>query len=65
MTSERWGRSGWLLLCGALIAEIHARQRVPLLVGGTMLYFRALLRGIAAMPAANPESDPAVGELKC
>ena len=37
-----------------LIAEIHARGRVPLLVGGTMLYFRALRRGIAAMPVANP-----------
>jgi tRNA dimethylallyltransferase len=37
-----------------LITEIHARGRVPLLVGGTMLYFRALRRGIAAMPVANP-----------
>ena len=27
--------------------------RVPLLVGGTMLYFRALLYGLAAMPAAD------------
>ncbi len=38
-----------------LIADIHARQRIPLLVGGTMLYFRALLRGIAEMPEANIE----------
>jgi tRNA dimethylallyltransferase len=38
-----------------LIAAIHGRGRVPLLVGGTMLYFRALLRGIAPMPEANPE----------
>ena len=37
-----------------LIADIHARGRVPLLVGGTMLYFRALLRGIAEMPQADP-----------
>ena len=37
-----------------LVADIHTRGRVPLLVGGTMLYFRALLRGIADMPAANP-----------
>ena len=37
-----------------LIAEIHARKRMPLLVGGTMLYFRALRRGLAAMPVANP-----------
>jgi len=38
-----------------LIADIHARQRVPLLVGGTMLYYRALLRGIAEMPTANAQ----------
>jgi tRNA dimethylallyltransferase len=37
----------------AAIAAIHARGRVPLLVGGTMLYFRALTRGIAPLPEAN------------
>jgi tRNA dimethylallyltransferase len=37
-----------------LVAEIRARGHVPLLVGGTMLYFRALTRGIAPLPEANP-----------
>lgn len=37
-----------------LMSDIRARGRVPLLVGGTMLYFRALLRGIAEMPEADP-----------
>lgn len=36
-----------------LVQEITARGRVPLLVGGTMLYFRALFRGIAELPAAD------------
>ena len=36
------------------IDEIRARGKLPLLVGGTMLYFRALRRGLADMPAANP-----------
>lgn len=36
------------------IAAIHAAGRIPLLVGGTMLYFRALLQGIAGMPTADP-----------
>src|SRR5882724_818870 len=36
------------------IRDIHARGRVPLLVGGTMLYLRALLRGLAALPQADP-----------
>jgi len=34
---------------------IFARQRVPLLVGGTMMYFRALTEGIAELPAADAE----------
>jgi tRNA dimethylallyltransferase len=37
-----------------LIAEITARGKLPLLVGGTMLYFKALQDGLDAMPPANP-----------
>ena len=33
--------------------EIFAADRVPLLVGGTMMYFRALTRGIARLPGAD------------
>lgn len=36
-----------------LIREIRDRGRVPLLVGGTMLYFRALTRGLAPLPEAD------------
>jgi tRNA dimethylallyltransferase len=36
------------------IRDIRARGRVPLLVGGTMLYLRALLHGLAVLPAADP-----------
>jgi tRNA dimethylallyltransferase len=35
------------------MAEIRAAGRIPLLVGGTMLYFRALQRGLSHMPSAN------------
>jgi tRNA dimethylallyltransferase len=38
----------------AAAAAIRARGRLPLLVGGTMLYFHALRRGLDAMPAADP-----------
>lgn len=38
----------------AAIAAIHASARVPLLVGGTGLYFRALERGLSPMPPADP-----------
>ncbi|NIB39322.1 tRNA (adenosine(37)-N6)-dimethylallyltransferase MiaA [Pseudomaricurvus alkylphenolicus] len=37
------------------IDDIHQSGRIPLLVGGTMLYFKALLEGLADMPAAAPE----------
>jgi tRNA dimethylallyltransferase len=37
-----------------LIDEIAARGRLPLLVGGTMLYFKALFDGLDAMPASDP-----------
>ena len=37
-----------------LVAEIHARGHMPLLAGGTMLYFSALVRGLADLPAAQP-----------
>ncbi|ALQ01136.1 tRNA (adenosine(37)-N6)-dimethylallyltransferase MiaA [Pseudomonas brassicacearum] len=37
------------------MAEITARGRIPLLVGGTMLYYKALVDGLADMPAADPE----------
>ncbi len=36
------------------IDEIHAAGRIPLLVGGTMLYFRALEQGLSELPAADP-----------
>ena len=36
------------------IRAIHAAGRVPLLVGGTMLYFRALFEGLSALPSADP-----------
>ncbi len=36
------------------IEAIVAAGRIPLLVGGTMMYFKALLEGMADMPAADP-----------
>lgn len=38
-----------------LIGEIRARGRVPLIVGGTLLYFKALTEGLNDMPAADPK----------
>lgn len=38
----------------ALMADITARGKVPLLVGGTMLYFKALQQGMSDLPSADP-----------
>lgn len=38
----------------AAIREVRARGRIPVLVGGTMLYFRALLQGLSPLPPADP-----------
>jgi tRNA dimethylallyltransferase len=38
----------------ATIAAIRARGQVPILAGGTMLYFKALSEGLSALPGADP-----------
>jgi tRNA dimethylallyltransferase len=51
----------------AAMEAVRARDRVPLLVGGTMLYFRALERGLAELPEADAalraELDAAAARL--
>ncbi|MEO7642894.1 MAG: tRNA (adenosine(37)-N6)-dimethylallyltransferase MiaA [Ramlibacter sp.] len=38
-----------------LVEEIHSRGKHALLVGGTMLYFKALFEGLSDMPSADPQ----------
>ena len=45
-----------------LVREIHARGRIPVLAGGTMLYFRTLQRGLADLPPAQPPIRAALEE---
>lgn len=46
-----------------VMAEISARGKVPLLVGGTMLYFKALLIGLADLPPADPKVRAEIDRL--
>lgn len=46
-----------------LMREISARGRIPLLVGGTMLYFKALKEGLAKLPGANPVVRSEIAKL--
>jgi tRNA dimethylallyltransferase len=44
----------------AAIAASHAARRIPLLVGGTMMYVKALIDGLSALPSANPSIRAAI-----
>lgn len=46
-----------------VMEEIAGRGNTPLLVGGTMLYFKALRDGLADLPAADPEVRARIAEL--
>ncbi|MDH5540741.1 MAG: tRNA (adenosine(37)-N6)-dimethylallyltransferase MiaA [Rhizobacter sp.] len=46
----------------ALIGQVQSRGHLPLLVGGTMLYFKALFDGLDAMPAADRGVRAALAE---
>ncbi|WP_229512675.1 tRNA (adenosine(37)-N6)-dimethylallyltransferase MiaA [Massilia sp. AB1] len=45
-----------------LVAEIQARGRLPLLVGGTMMYFKGLTDGLDDLPTADPQVRAAIEE---
>ncbi len=50
---ERYSAAEFATDAARLIEDIHARGAVPVVVGGTFLYMRALLEGLHDMPAAN------------
>jgi tRNA dimethylallyltransferase len=50
----------WALAARDVVREAHRRKRVPILVGGTGLYLRTLLDGIAPVPAIDPAVREAV-----
>jgi tRNA dimethylallyltransferase len=52
----------WAAMAAREIAELHADRRVPILVGGTGLYLRTLLDGIAPVPAIDQEVRARVRE---
>ena len=43
------------------VGDILSRNRIPLLVGGTMLYYRSLAAGLDDLPRADPELRKAIG----
>jgi tRNA dimethylallyltransferase len=53
--SEAFSTGQFRIKALALMAEISQRGRIPILVGGTMLYFNALNNGLAVLPEADPD----------
>lgn len=53
--AEACSAADWAARAKAEIAELHARDGVPILVGGTGLYLRTLIDGIAPVPPIAPE----------
>ncbi|BBP43840.1 tRNA (adenosine(37)-N6)-dimethylallyltransferase MiaA [Thiosulfativibrio zosterae] len=51
--SQTYSASEFVADTHRLVAEIFARGRLPVLVGGTMMYFHALQQGMAQLPEAN------------
>jgi tRNA dimethylallyltransferase len=60
--SEAYSAARFVADAQRLIGEIQARGHLPLLVGGTMLYFKALFEGLDAMPAADRSVRAALAE---
>lgn len=60
--TEAWSAGRFVEETVPLITAIRKRGRIPLLVGGTLLYLRALWRGIAPLPQASPELRRSIDE---
>jgi tRNA dimethylallyltransferase len=52
---ENWDAARWANEAARLIAEVRARGRVPIVCGGTFLWVRALIYGLAEAPRADDE----------
>ena len=61
--SERFGAGRWARYAREKIAEIRARGRVPMLVGGTGFFLRALTHPIFQEPALDPEARARVTRM--
>ncbi len=54
--SERYSAAQFCEDANEVLAEIRGRGNVPLLTGGTMLYFKALQEGLSQLPPADPDT---------
>jgi tRNA dimethylallyltransferase len=53
--SVNYSAGAWVADAEKMLTEARAQNRVPIFVGGTGLYFKALTRGLSAIPPIPPE----------
>lgn len=58
--SDSFSAADFVQACHILINDIRARGKVPLILGGTMMYFKTLVSGLDALPPANPAIREAI-----
>ncbi|TAH64656.1 MAG: tRNA (adenosine(37)-N6)-dimethylallyltransferase MiaA [Rhodopseudomonas palustris] len=58
--AQNFSAGAWLDAAAAALAEARAQRRRPIFIGGTGLYFKALTRGLAAVPPIAPAIREAV-----
>lgn len=61
--ADSYSAARWAVEARAAIAEAHQQGRLPILVGGTGLYLRTLIEGIAPVPEIDPAVRSAVRAL--
>jgi len=62
--SETWSAARWADAAAEIIADENSKGKVPLIVGGTGMYLRALTEGFADIPAEKPEVREALLSLQ-
>jgi tRNA dimethylallyltransferase len=60
--AENYSVGRWCVDAGAAMAEVERAGRLPVVIGGTGLYFKTLTRGLAAVPPIPPDVRAAVRE---
>jgi tRNA dimethylallyltransferase len=53
--SINFSAGAWVADAARVLAQVRAQDRVPIFVGGSGLYFKAMLRGLSAVPPIPPE----------
>ncbi|MEO8626517.1 MAG: tRNA (adenosine(37)-N6)-dimethylallyltransferase MiaA [Betaproteobacteria bacterium] len=61
--TERYSAARFCTDANRAIAHIHSRGRIPLLTGGTMLYFKALREGLSMLPEADADVRTMLDEM--